>query len=284
MDSSPDRFVASVGLDVGENGVRRLVLDRLRGAPPTAIPVFFGREHMHRNILVRADSPLQHPRDLVGKRVASWLTPHSGTGAAVMMMLEHAYEVPVTEIEWLMGDPSMLPVNRMELRLHRGPDTVQSTLDALRNGEVDAIIVTLRPRYWSLFGPDIVHLTHTDYQEMRPLIGEPTTIAQKFRQTGLYPISDLVTVSPDLAAKHPELPQQLVQLFSEANALAGEYMDPDERALAEQEVELLGRDPHRYGLTADARLNLAAFIDYLYRMGSFDKRVEPEDLLIPGSY
>src|SRR5688500_8504496 len=105
MANAPDRFVASAGLDVGENGVRRLVLDRRRGARPTAIPVFLGREHMQRNISVRAASPPTHPRDLAGKRVASWLTPHSGTGAAVMMMLEHAYEVPVNEIEWLMGDP-----------------------------------------------------------------------------------------------------------------------------------------------------------------------------------
>jgi 4,5-dihydroxyphthalate decarboxylase len=284
MENAPDRFVASAGLDVGENGVRRLVLDRLRGAPPTAIPVFLGREHMQRNILVRADSPLQHPRDLAGKRVASWLTPHSGTGAAVMMMLEHAYEVPVTEIEWLMGDPASLPTNRMGLRLHRGPDSVQGTLDMLRRGEVDAIMVTLRPRHWSLFGPDVVHLTHTDYSEMRPLIEDPATIAEAFRKTGLYPISDLMVVSPEIAAHNSQLPRQLVEVFAEANGLAPEYMDPEERTLADREEELLGRDAHQYGLTPDARHNLAAFIDYLYRLGSFDQRLEPEDLLIPGSY
>jgi 4,5-dihydroxyphthalate decarboxylase len=283
MDNAPDRFVASHGMDVGENGVRRLVLDRLRGMPPTGIPVYLGREHMQRNVFVRADSPLQHPRDLVGKRVASWLTPHSGTGAAVMMMLELAYEVPVTEIEWFMGDPASLPTNRMGLRLHRGPDSVEGTLDALRKGEADAIMVTLRPRHWSLFGPDIVHLTHADYSEMRPLVADPQDIAQQFRKTGLYPISDLMVVSAETAASHPQLPRQLVEIFAEANGLAPEYMDEEERALVDREVKLLGRDAHQYGFTADARHNLAAFLDYLYRMGSFDQRLEPEDLFIPGS-
>ena len=60
IENAPARFVATreQAYDVGENGLRRYILDLLDGAPPTAIPVFFSREYMHRNLLVREDSPL----------------------------------------------------------------------------------------------------------------------------------------------------------------------------------------------------------------------------------
>src|SRR5258708_6248285 len=68
---APERFVVSGGADVGENGVRRLVLDLLKGSKNRALPVFFGRELMQRNLLVRADSDLHYLTDLPGKRVGS---------------------------------------------------------------------------------------------------------------------------------------------------------------------------------------------------------------------
>ncbi|MPZ14810.1 MAG: hypothetical protein GEU73_10390 [Chloroflexi bacterium] len=282
IEDAPGRFVASSSHDVGENGVRRLVLDHLRGAPPTAIPVFFGREHMQRNIFVRQDSSLTHARQLVGKRVGSWLTPHSGTGAGVLMMLEQGYEIPLTEVDWRLGDPASLPTNRMGLRLSRGPDSVAGTFEALRSGDLDAIIVTLRPRHWSLFGPDLLHFGRGDVSDMRPLIADPHAIADIYRRTGLYPITDLAVVTPDLVQRHPELPAGLVEALSEANTLAAEYMGAEEAALARQEVNLLGEDPHRHGLGSNARHNVATFVDFLYRLGAFDRPVESEQLFVPG--
>lgn len=281
IDLAPDRFVASADRDVGENGVRRLVLDRLRGAPPTAIPVFLGREHMQRNILVLSSSPLTHPRDLVGTCVGSWLAPHSGTGAGVLMMLEQGYGIPLAEIEWRLGDPANLPMNRMGLRLGRGTKTVEGTIGALRSGEVDAIIVTLGPRHWSLFGPDRIHGMSGQLSDIRPLMSDPNTIADVYRRTGLYPITDLVVVAAGLPTRHPELPARLVGVFSEANALARDYMSADEVALCEREVELLGEAPHRYGLSPNARHNLATFIDFLYRMGALERPLDPTELFVP---
>jgi hypothetical protein len=283
MDNAPDRFVASVGLDVGENGVRHLVLKRLRGEPPVALPIFLGREHMQRNVLVPADSPIRTVQDLVGKKVGSWLTPQSGTGAGALMMLEQAYGLPLTEVDWYLGDPSTLVTNRMGLRLSQGPRGVQATLDSLRSREYDAILVTLRPRFWSLFGPDVIHLTGLDYQEFRPLIADPRTIADAYQRTGLYPVSDLLVVAPELITDRPDLPGKLVGLFSEANRLARDYMTPEEIVLADREIELLGRDPHQYGLSEDLRHNLASFMDFEYRLGALDRVVDPEELFAPGS-
>ena len=284
IDNAPDRFIASAtgDVDVGENGIRRLSLDHLSGAAPTAIPVFFGREHMQRNLIVRKDSPLHHPKDLAGKVVGSRLTIISGTSAAVLMMLEQAYGLQLGEVEWHLGDPKNLPVNRMNLRLGTGAPTDEVNFQRLLKGDLDAVIVTTGPRYWSLYGGDKVDEALEAYSEARPLITDPSLIAETYRKSGLYPITDTVVVSPRLLDEHPDLPPKLVQAFARANAMASRYRGPEEEAIAKQEIELLGEDPHQYGL-APNRKNLAAFLDFLYRLGALERSIPPEDLFVPSA-
>lgn len=276
------RFDITEGADVGENGVRRLVVEHLKGAAPCAIPVWFGREHMQRNLLVRRESRLHSPADLAGKRVGSSLTAWSATGAGVMLMMEQAYGVPLNEIEWWTNRPDSLPANRMGLTFRPGPDTREEHIERLLAGQLDAVIVTSGPRYRSLFGGgDQIDQLLAQYPDVRPLIEDPMGIVDAYRRTGLYVISDLVIVRPAAFARDPELPTKLLTAFSEANALAGAYRSPEEEALARRELELLGDDPHQYGLAAKARHNLSVFMDFLYRLGAFDKPVEPEDLFAP---
>src|SRR5581483_10661367 len=70
---APERFAlaGTAGFDVGENGVSRAALDVLAGKPPSGLPVFYGREHMQRNLFVREDSPIQSLGDLEGRRIGS---------------------------------------------------------------------------------------------------------------------------------------------------------------------------------------------------------------------
>lgn len=282
IEMAPDRFLASGGYDVGENGVRRVLLDLLRGAAPTAIPVFFGREHMQRNIVVRADGDLHHPRDLVGKRVGSRLSVQSGTGAGVLMMLELGYGLDLRAIEWHMGDPADLPENRMDLPLCPGPPSDEEAFERLGRGDLDALVFTAGPRYWSLFGGEKLDQEVGQHPGLRLLLSEPAMIADVYRRTGLYPITDVATVRPGLAEEYPGLPSKLVQIFAEANALAARYRPPEEQRLADEEVRLLGEDPHQYGLGANQRANLAAFIDLLYRLGAIRQPIDPEAMFVEG--
>jgi 4,5-dihydroxyphthalate decarboxylase len=282
IDNAPDRFVASHQADVGENGLRRVVLDHLAGKPTAAIPVFFGREHMQRNFLVPKDSPLQRVEDLVGKRVGSWLTVQSGTAAAVLLILQEGYGVPITEIDWRLGDPSSLPANRLGLRLSPGPPTPEACVAALLADEVDAIMITTGPRYWSMFGGGGGHWAAVEeHPELRTLGGDPADIADVYRRTGLYIISDLVVLRPELAAARPDVPAKLLEAFTAANRLASSYRDAHEERLAEREIELLGEDPHQYGMTAAARHNLASYIEFFYRLGAIERPVEPEVIFVP---
>ena len=278
---SPDRFIATKKYDVGENGIRFLALDVLKGAPPIAIPVFFNREYMERNIIVRDDSPLSHPSELAGKRVGSRHTIVAGTVIGVMVVLEQAFGVRPVDIEWHSGDPNALVNNRMGLTVKRSPRAIGENLDRLLRGELDAVIVTTGPRYWSMFGRSNLDQVLEGRSGLRSLISEPEMIAATYKRTGLYPITDIGVVSADLARLHPGLPARLVEAFSQANDLASRYRSREEEALARREIELLGEDPHRYGLGENARRNLAALLDLLARLGALEHTIEPEELFVP---
>lgn len=283
IENAPDRFdaFAAGGYDVGEDGVRRFVIQRLQGAPPTALPVFFDRELLQRNVFVRADSPMAHPNDLVGKRVGSRLSYQSGTFAGVLMTLEYCYGLPLGEVRWQVHGPPSRPVERMAIEFAQGPATDQENLDLLRQGELDAVISNLEGRYWSLFGPDILDHEISLPAGVRPLIANPSAIAESYRRSGLYSITDVVVVRPALLDEHPELAAALLQAFSEANALAADSRSGIEEHLARMEIELLGEDPHMYGLHENARKNLDVFIDFNYRLGVIERRISPEELFVP---
>jgi 4,5-dihydroxyphthalate decarboxylase len=285
IEFAPERFIVSGGADVGENGVRRLVIDMLKGSKNRAIPVFFGRELMQRNFVVREDSNLHHPKDLVGKRVGSRLTIQSGTGAAVLMVLEQAYGIDLKSIDWWMGDPKDLPVNRMDLTMHQSPDNDDDNYAMLQRGELDVVIQTTGPRYRSMFGGYGDHVDNdlAKHPGTRPMITAPQVMADAYKRSGLYPISDVTTIKPELVEQHPELAKQLVDAFSQANARASQYRSAEEQALAEREVALLGEDPHQYGLGENQRKNVAAFIGFLYRLGAIEKAVPPEEIFYPSS-
>jgi len=284
IDHAPDRFIATKELDVGENGLRRLALDVLAGAPPLGIPVFFGREHMQRNIIVRTGSGIAHPKDLAGKKVGSRLTIVSGTMAGIMLMLEQGYGVKLADVIWHCGGPtSKLPANPLGLALKPGPETDEENFKLLLGGELDAVVVTTGPRYWSLFGGAREDEALARFPGLRPLIQDAETIARVYRRTGLYPITDTGVVSANLLKGDPALPRKLVEAFSRANDLASKYRSAEEEQLARRELHILGEDPHRYGLGENQRKNIAAFLDLLARMGALPVSIDPERLFVPST-
>ena len=280
IENAPDRFAAFVAgnFDVGEDSVRSFVGKRLQGGPANALPVFFDREHMQRNVFVRADSSLQHPGDLVGKHVGTRQSLYSGTCGGVLMMLEQGYGVPLQEIHWHSGSPSSPPRDRMGLDVTRGPASDQENLELLMQGKLDAMISNLEGRYWSLFGPDILDHEVALPPGVRPLVADPNVIADTYRRTGLYPITDVVVVRPELLDEHPEVTHVLLRAFNDAEAMAKDYRSGIEQHLAELEIELLGDNPHVHALTDNARHNLEAFIDLLDRLGGIERSIAVEEL------
>jgi 4,5-dihydroxyphthalate decarboxylase len=283
--NAPERFVATHAKDVdlGENGLRRYIIDRLKGVPATAIPVFFGRESMLRTIWVRDGDSITEPKDLEGKRLGSHLTAISGTGAAVFMMLEQAFGVALDKIALRMGDPERLPDNKLGLNMQQPLAQDELGFDQLASGEIDAVMITTGPRYYSMFGNDPDHSEIEARPGIRPLISDVEVMADAYRRTGLYPISDLVVMRQETVAADPESAAKAVDALSQANELAPSYRDAAEQALADREIALLGLDVHKYTLGTEQRKNVAAFTEFLYRMGAIESYIEPDELFVPGT-
>ena len=220
--------------------------------------------------------------ELAGKKIGTRLTIDSGTGGGVLMMLE-AVGLDLRDITWVSRNTSQPAVNRMGLRIEPGPDLDQDYFEGLRRGDFDAVMFTAGPRYWSMFGGEGDKLTEMlqPYPDLRPLVDDPAAIAETFRRTRLYSITDLAVVKPDLAAQSPEAPARVVKALAAANARASHYRPASEQKLAEREIELLGEDPHRYGLGPEERSNIATLLDLFYRLGSIERRVDPEELFVP---
>ena len=63
--------------------------------------------------------------------------------------------------------------------------------------------------------------------------------------------------------------------------IAGERrLDVLKQEMAEREIRMLGEDPHQYGLTPTNRANLAALLDFFYRLGALERVLEPEELFV----
>jgi hypothetical protein len=129
----------------------------------------------------------------------------------------------------------------MGLNVERGPATDAENLDLLLRGQLDAVITNLEGRYWSLFGPDILNHVILLPAGLRPLVRDPNVIADTYRHTGLYPITDVAVVRPELLVDRPSLAGDVMRACDEANALAPDYRSGIEERLAQLELELRER-------------------------------------------
>src|SRR5438067_10042096 len=88
--------------DVSEMSMSSLIIASSRGDRRwAAIPIFTMRKFFHTSIVVRADSDIEQPADLRGKRIGvpeyqqTWAIWSRGT-------LQHEFGVHAREIEWFM--------------------------------------------------------------------------------------------------------------------------------------------------------------------------------------
>jgi len=89
--------------DVSEMSLSSYLLTMNRAEPPfVALPVFPSRAFRHQSIYVNADSGIERPQDLIGKRVG---TPEYQMTAGVWQrgILAEDYGVPVDAVRYFTG-------------------------------------------------------------------------------------------------------------------------------------------------------------------------------------
>lgn len=232
--------------DVSEMSFSSFLIERAKGWPYRALPVFHNRNFRYTNIVVRDGSGIRQdePGDLKGKRFS--IPDYQMTMALwTRGILQHEFGVLPQDLRWFQ--------TRGERFSHTGasgtslPAGVQLTFantaesDLFARGEVDASMS---------YGP-----ANTGVQT---LFKDPQAEATRFYQkTGIFPPHHITAVRESILAAHPWVALSLVDAFQQAKAVAMQRMREQSlfvfnQMYAQREQALFGNDPWVYGVKANA--------------------------------
>ena len=240
-----------------------------------AIPVFPSRVFRHSYIWVNANSGIQQPQDLKGKRVG--IADYSMTALLfVRGMLQHQYGVAPEEILWVRSRSEHVSIETPPgIRIQNiGND---QTLDELfEAGKLDAVAVTSPPRGFRRRLPFI----HRLFENSRDVE------AEYYRRTKIFPIMHVVVIRRAVYERHPWLAAGLTLAFQKAKEHAFErvseavYPLPWLNLDCEYAQGIMGRDIYAYGVKRNLATLEAATL-YSHEQGLTRRRLEVNELFAP---
>lgn len=271
--------------------VNRFINDGFRDY--TLIPVFISRVFRHRNVFVRADSGIESPQDLIGKKVG---TPGYGMSANTWIrgFLKDEYGVEADDMEWIettkssdageltgSGWSAFEPGGKSPyffpegFPLRQGPPGVDES-ELLLSGQCDALVTAITP---SAF-------LDRDSRIKRLFADVKQTEQAYFRNTGMFPIMHVVGVRTNAIEANPQLPLAVYDMYARAKALA--YADLETTTSLkvslpwvtqeyEETQKLMGDDYWPYGIKANEK-ELNAVMRYVHEQGLVKRRVDFREL------
>ncbi len=269
--------------DAWDAGATSLPPTVVSGDIDISIPAYPNRKFRLGYIFVNEAAGIEQPGDLEGKRVglAAWSNP---AGVWAKGALQNYYEVDLTKISWFApgADPKSAPdgirlqsvANRKDL----DPMLVSGELDAVIEPNVLPCITKRDPRVRRLF---------RDYKSEE----------QKYwRETGIFPISHIVTLKRQFVARNPTAPLALLKAFREARDVAFNRVigsDPEylimswASAAIDEQRAVMGDNYWSYNV-ADNRPSLDAVSLFSHQQGltpykvDYQQFFDPEAAALPG--
>ena len=272
--------------DVSEMSLGELIYYASRGrADFVAIPIFPSRMFRHGFIFCRKSSGVDQPGDLNGKRIGflRWVQT-----AAIWMrgMLIDEYGVSAQDTEWYVAsmhhwddyDPgaTVEPRDGSTIRMldNSGRTTSERACRALFEGQIDALGVT-ESQLPMLLANDLVNRLFESPREVE---------ANYFRRTKILPIMHVVSLQKSLVDRHPQLPEKLFRLYSEAKHWAQRWrraipslVEAWPNHYLSEEKEIFQTDPWAYGLEANRHV-LETFLRYCHAQGVTAKAMAAKDI------
>jgi 4,5-dihydroxyphthalate decarboxylase len=192
--------------DVSEMSLSSYTILRSEGDTRfTAIPVFPSRVFRHNALYLRADSKLERPEQLKGKRIG--VGDYQMTAAVwVRGFLLHEYGVRPEDVTWVTGNPVRAIKPPEGVRIE--PMPAGTTLEAmLERGGIDALATVVMPKG---LGSSVRRLFR-DYREVETAY---------FRKTGIFPIMHTFVLKRQLYEHNPWLAMSFYRAFCKARDLA----------------------------------------------------------------
>jgi len=239
-----------------------------------AIPVFPSRVFRHSAIYVRADSGIQTPQDLRGKRVG--VGDYQMTAAVwVRGFLTHEYGVTPEDIVWVAGKPirSIEPPDGIEMEFIPADATLEAML---QHGEIDALISVMIPNG---LGKSARRLFR-DWRKVE---------MEYYRKTRIFPIMHTLVLKTSLYKEKPWLAVSFYRAFCRARDLAHQSLyDTDALTISlpwvvddvEETRRLFGPQIWDYSIEGSLP-TLNALLTYLYEQKLSRRRMSIDELFVP---
>ncbi|MGK0297867.1 MAG: 4,5-dihydroxyphthalate decarboxylase [Gammaproteobacteria bacterium] len=254
--------------------------------PFIAIPVFPSRVFRHSAIFVNADSNINEPKDLIGKKVGC---PEYQMTAPVWIrgIMSDEYGVPVDSVHYMTGGEEE-PDRPEKIKLNL-PDNIKvepigpgKTLGAmLESGELDALYTARAPLSF-----------YDKNSKIKRLFENYTEVEREYyKKTDIFPIMHCVVIRRDVYEKNPWVAQSLLKAFTQSQkktyndiSLTGSpmIMLPWIVSLIEEAKKTMGNDYWPYGFDKNREV-IATFLRYHFEQGLSKRLLEPEELFAPES-
>ena len=239
-----------------------------------AIPVFPSRVFRHSAVYLRADSKIEKPQDLKGKRVG--VADYQMTAAVwVRGFLSSDYGVRPEDINWVIGRPvrTIKPPDGIHCEFMR-PDT---TLEAmLERGEIDALASVMIPK--------------TLGSTVRRLFSNPRQVEREYyERTRIFPIMHTFVLKTRLYEENPWLAISFYRAFCRARDIAYHWMyDTDALTVSlpwvidelEATRKIFGPQIWDYSIEG-SRPTLEALVRHLDEQRLTRRKMSVEELFVP---
>lgn len=270
--------------DAAEMSLSSYVVGLTRDAPFIAVPVFPSRLFRHSGIYVSADSGIEQPADLIGKRVG--LAEYQLTANVwIRGILADEHGVPVESVTYHTGGLHQ-PGRPEKLAVQLPPGVRvtpigpgQTLSEMLATGEIDALYTPRTPESY----------TRGDRGVRRLFDPAGPAEADYYRRTGIFPIMHTLVLRRDVYERNRWLARSLYDAFTEAKRLcedgidetaAARYMLPWLHDEIARTRAVLGHDYWPYGLEPNTEV-LRTFLRYSHDQGLAARTLEPEELFAP---
>lgn len=271
--------------DVSEMSLGTYIIMTARGDNRfVGLPIFVSRNFRHSQIYINANSGIEKPEDLRGKRVG--ILEYQMTAALWMRaFLQHDYGVAPSDVSWFTGgliEPKFAERLSLELPPEISLELIPegATLERmLYSGELDALLTVQPPQGFNPAKTPVRRL-FPDYRAVE---------RDYFNRTGYFPIMHLIVLRRETYERHRWLPATLHETFQRAKevgyqrlrAITGlavglPWLGAD---LAEVD-EVFAGDAFPYGLSENLPV-LKAMTQYAHEQHLTERLVDAYELFPP---
>lgn len=279
-----DLEVATSGeWDAIDHAFGALIEAKEEGTAGISIPAYPNRKFRQSYIQVRTGAGLQSAKDLEGRRVGIMAWSNSA-GVWIRGALQNYYNVDLTAIDWFAAREfkGTLPDGiRMENLPSYSGDPDHQLDQMLLDGELDAVL-----------SPNVLpSITAHDPRTGRLFPDYRTEEQRYFRETGIFPISHVVTLKREFVERYPEAPVALLEAYRRARDEALNRIEGSDPVfltiswaavnLAEQR-ELMGEHYWPYNID-DNRRSLDAMLEYSHQQGITKSKLDLDSFFDPAA-